>query len=238
MIKIILYLVIMPFVIIGCVGLKEKNVKVKSYGNLTKMMHLKKTEGVINLQKAIPPVNGYAVGAIQNGKGEITVVNSNVWLDYGKDGIGKAVNKIPPNVKAVILATVKVSKWQTVKIEKTLTKEELYKFIIEKARQDGLDINAPFPFLLEGYFKLSIHVIDGLNSNPDVHTLYKHITDLRYNQKAVVIGFYSAGTQGVFTHPGKSWHLHAVIEKDDIGAHVNDLTVQKNTILKLPVVNN
>ena len=40
---------------------------VKSYGHFKKMMHMKKTEGVVDIQKAIPPVNGYGVGAIQKG---------------------------------------------------------------------------------------------------------------------------------------------------------------------------
>jgi hypothetical protein len=125
------------------------NYNMQNHGHFKKMMHKKKTEGVVNLQKAIPSVNGYAVGAIQQGLGEITVIDSKIWLDYGKDGIGNSVNSAPADEKAVLLVTSQVEKWRKIRIESPLSKERLYKFILEQAEQHGLDVNAPFPFLFE-----------------------------------------------------------------------------------------
>ncbi|HID02004.1 MAG TPA: hypothetical protein EYP18_02150 [Desulfobacterales bacterium] len=96
---------------------------------------MKKTEGIVNIQKAIPPVNGYAIGAIQKGLGEITVLNSEVWLDYGKDGIGHSVHSIPANEKAVLLVTSQVEKWQKIGVHDKLSREQLFTFILEKAKQ-------------------------------------------------------------------------------------------------------
>ena len=217
------------------------NFSVKSYGHFKKMMHMKKTEGVVNIQKAIPPVNGYAVGAIQKGLGEITVIDSKVWLDYGKDGIGHSVNSTPANEKAALLVTSQVEKWREIRVENQLSRERLFKFILDKAEQYGLDVNAPFPFILEGSFdNLLLHVINGQHSNSGGHRkeghLLKQIKEERNKQKAIVIGFYSANTQGVYTHPGESWHLHAVIKDENIGAHVDDISVLNGSILKLPSV--
>lgn len=230
-------------VAITCMNVNAKNVYIQNYGHYKKMMHMKKTKGVIKLQKAIPTVNSYAVGAIQQGIGEITVIDGKVWLDYGKDGIGNSLNTIPSDEQAVLLATSQVKKWQNVKIKKALPKEELFKAILEKAKEYGLNVNAPFPFLLEGSFNtLIIHVINGQDPEFKGHggsaKLFRQIKEERKNQKATVVGFYSASNQGVYTHPGESWHLHAVIRNENIGAHVDGVSTNENIILKLPLDNN
>jgi len=235
------FIVAALFVVGACANVGS--LTVQSYGHFKKMMHMKKTKGVVNLQKAIPSVNGYAVGAIQQGLGEITVIDSKVWLDYGKDGLGNASNNIPADEQAVLLATSQVENWQTIKVNNTFSKKKLFEFIFKKAKQHGLDVNAPFPFLLEGNFdKLTLHVINGQNPEFQGHggkvTLFRQIKEERNNQMATVVGFYSAGNQGVYTHPGESWHLHAVIRDENIGAHVDDISAKKNVILKLPLINN
>ena len=59
-------------------------VEVKSYGHYKKMIHMKNTDGVVGLKMAIPKHNSYAVGAIQDGAGEITVLNGKIYLDTVK----------------------------------------------------------------------------------------------------------------------------------------------------------
>lgn len=213
---------------------------VKSHGHFKKMVHMKKSEGVVNLQKAIPSADAYGVGAIQQGTGEITVINGEVWLDYGKDGFGKSVKSVPAEEQAVLLVTSQVAGWQEIPVQATFTRKELYNFIQAQAGQHGLDVDAPFPFLLEGKFdNLSLHVINGRNPKFGGHGekghFFKQVAEVRNNQQALVVGFYSAATQGVYTHPGESWHLHAVIKDENIGAHVDDITLLKGSTLKLPV---
>ena len=213
--------------------------KIASFGNYKKMIHSKNTEGVVNLNAAIPALNSYAVGAIQQGLGEITIIDGKVWLDYGKDGIGNSLNSIPADEKAVLLATSQVEEWQSSKIEQALSQAELFQVILEKAEEIGMNKNEPFPFLLEGNFNdLIIHVINGENPNFDGHggkaKLLKQTKEDRKNQNATIIGFYSANNQGVYTHPGESWHLHAVLVDENIGAHVDGISTNKNVVLKLP----
>ncbi|MCK5810301.1 MAG: acetolactate decarboxylase, partial [Cocleimonas sp.] len=216
-------------------------IEIKSYGHYKKMIHMKNTDGVIGLQKAIPTKNSYAVGAIQKGVGEITVLNGKVYLDYGKDGIGNALNKIPEHEKAVLLATTTVEKWQSINFSSPMAKKDLFKTILIKAKKHGLDVDKPFPFLLEGGFKeLKIHVINGQNSKFEGHggkeKMFQMATEIRNHQKAIVVGFYSASNQGVYTHPNESWHLHTIIEEKNVSAHVDDLHTGHNLTLKLPVV--
>ncbi|MCK5918931.1 MAG: acetolactate decarboxylase, partial [Cocleimonas sp.] len=218
-----------------------ETIEIKSYGHYKKMIHMKNTDGVIGLQKAIPAKNSYAVGAIQKGVGEITVLNGKVYLDYGKDGIGNALNKIPEDEKAVLLATTTVEKWQSINFSSPMAKEDLFKVILTNAKEHGLDVDKPFPFLLEGGFKeLKIHVINGQNPKFEGHggkeKMFQMATETRNHQKATVVGFYSASNQGVYTHPNESWHLHAIIEEKNVSAHVDDLHTGHSLTLKLPVV--
>jgi hypothetical protein len=40
----------------------------------------------------------------------------------------------------------------------------------------------------------------------------------------------------VFTHPGDSWHLHVLFSDEKKAGHVDEIVVQKDTVLKLPVL--
>jgi len=231
------------YLLLGLSSVIAEEIKVQSYGHYKKMIHMEDTAGVVGLKQAIAAENSYAVGAIQDGKGEITILNGKVYLDYGKDGIGGSLNKIPLDEKAVLLATAKVDKWKSVKISTPLPKEQLFEVILAKAKEHGLNIEKPFPFLLEGFFKeLKIHVINGQNPKFQGHggkeKLFNMALEIKVRQAATVVGFYSASNQGVYTHPGESWHLHAVIDEQNIGAHVDDLHTGHVMTLKIPVVEN
>ena len=220
------------------VNANANNTEIQSFGHYKKMIHKQMTTGVVNLQKTIPSANAYAVGATHKGLGEITIIDSKVWLDYGNDGLGNSSNIIPSDEQATLLALSVVKEWQTIEMPNGLSKLALFDTILKQAKENGLDVNHPFPFQLEGEFnQLSLHVIDGKNPKFEGHGnkqgFFIKALEERHNQLATVIGFYSADTQGVYTHPGESWHLHAVIRDENIGAHVDDISTNHVT-LKLP----
>jgi len=101
------------------------DVKVEHYGHFKKMIHTKNIEGVVDLLTiSFSLKNRYAVGAIEHGKGEITIIDGNVWLDYGEVGIGKSINSIPSQEKSVLLASSKVNFWQTFHLSRDLTQHK------------------------------------------------------------------------------------------------------------------
>lgn len=218
-----------------------ESANIQSYGHFQRMINMKKPDGVVELNKAIPSENFYAVGALQNGSGEITVLNGKPYLDYGSDGIGNAKNEIPSDEKAVLLVTAKVKQWVAIEIPDFLSQQDLFETILSKAKEQGLDTNKPFPFLLEGNFKeLKVHVINGQNPKFEGHGskqhLFNKIAEVKQHQPATVIGFYSAMNQGVYTYPDESWHLHAVIEESNAGVHVDAIHTGGKVTLKLPQI--
>lgn len=114
----------------------------------------------------------------------------------------------------------------------------LHKYILQQAKAQGLDTEAPFPFMLEGnYFDLDWHVLNGPSARGGGHNtggFLNKINEHRAQTGGRVIGFYSARSQGVFTHPGESWHLHIVFEKEGKAGHIDAISVRKGSLLKLP----
>lgn len=222
-----------------CTNASAAEISVKNYGHFKKMVHMNKTAGVVDLASAVTSEHSYAIGAIEQGRGEITIVDGDVWLDYGNDGIGNSLNAIPTGEQAVILVAAQVNRWQRSTISKPLLKHDLFKAILARAAKAGVDVKKPFPFLLEGSFsRLRIHVINGTNPKFGGHggkeKFYKQDIQKRNIQSATIVGFYSAGNQGMYTHPGTSWHMHAVIKDENIGAHVDDIATNEGVTLKLP----
>ncbi len=217
----------------------------KYYGNFKKMVHMKKVDGIVDLKTALDGKHVYAVGAIKNAEGEITVRDGKVWLSYGRDGLDKPVHEIPSGEQAALLVTAEVEKWKEIAIPKDMDEPELYSFILAEAKKAGLDTNKPFPFLINGSVQNIVwHVINGTNEL-NMHRMHIHgygensllekLVEKREAVTALLIGFYSANIQGVFTHPGESWHTHVIIKDENKAGHVEKFGVGKDSVLKLPV---
>ncbi len=217
------------------------------YGSFQKMMHMvhmKKVVGVVDLKTALSGPHTYAVGAIKGGNGEITVIDSEVWLAYGRKALNRVVRAIPGGEEASLVVTAQVREWQEIAVPKKMSESELHQFIVEQAEKSGLNTKRPFPFLVEGEFQdLKWHVINGLNPEFTGHFRghggqppFVQLKEYRKQTSGIVIGFYSANVQGVFTHPGESWHLHILIRDKERTGHVDKVVVGNGAVLKLPEI--
>ena len=230
-------------IILGLAGLTSAEASgpfgLTHYGHFKKMVHMGKTEGVVKLQEALDLPHVYAVGAIAQGAGEITVIDSRVWLDYGAEGLGNSIKTIPTDEEAVLLVRTQVEDWYPVKVPEDMSIQTLHVFILSEAEAHGLDPEEPFPFLLEGnFYDVDWHVVNGKRvpaAGQKHFPPFNKLTDHRDQAEGTVIGFYSAANQGVYTHPGESWHLHIVFDTEDEAGHLDSLTVKEGTLLKLPV---
>ena len=237
------HLLITVVIILGLVGLTSAQssapFSLTHFGHFKKMMHSRNVDGVVNLQEALDVPHVFAVGATAGGTGEITVIDNKVWLDYGADGLGNAEREVTAGEKAVLLVRAQVEEWQEVKITEDMSASAMHVFILDQAESHNVDITAPFPFLLEGnFYDLDWHVVNGLKSSPGGHKqggIFNKVKEHRDKTGGTVIGFYSAASQGVFTHPGELWHLHIVFEKEEKAGHLDEVSVKQGTLLKLPV---
>lgn len=195
-------------------------------------------EGVVDLERALSAPHVYALGIIKNAEGEIMVLDGEAWLNYGKDGISKTVTNIKKGEKASLLLTACVEKWQTIVIPADMSENDLYIFVIEQARKSGLNVKAPFPFLVEGKIKKLVwDVLDGADTDmarKSNQLFLRKLVGYRDEAPAVLLGFYPAELQSEFDYPGELWHIHVLFKDDNNTGHLNAFLVVKGSKLELP----
>ncbi|MFZ6050562.1 acetolactate decarboxylase [Halocola ammonii] len=206
-------------------------------GALMNFMHKGDLSAKVDLD-SLQPKHLYALGALENLKGEILVMNGNVMTSRVNEG-SMAVDKSMDH-KAALLVYSHVKKWQEVsKTESFTNGSELEKWILEKAKNHGIDTEKPFPFLLKGKAeKLSWHVIDWPEGDTE-HTHEKHVSSglnrNLENADVSVLGFYSKNHKGVFTHHSSNVHMHMSSIEENLAGHVDNLNPGDEMTLLLPV---
>lgn len=214
------------------------SVTVRYYGNFKKMIQENYVEGVVELERALSIPHVYAVGIIKNAEGEITILDGEAWVNYGKDGISKTSSQIRKGEKASLLLTAGVEKWQTIVIPADMSENELHAFVLDQARKSGLNVKTPFPFLIEGKIrKIVWDVLDGADTDSarkSNQLFLRKLVGYREEAPVVLLGFYPAELQNEFDYPGELWHIHVLFKDDNNTGHVNAFSVVKGARLQLP----
>ncbi len=223
---------------IGCEVVKESpSFEVKHAGALRDVMQKGDITAKITLSEIENLPHVYALGAVENLKGEIFVFDGKPFVASVKD----SVLKIDKNFsgKANLLVYAQVEQWQKVNIPPEIgSVKALEAFVQEKAAELGLDVEAPFPFLLRGEAaRIEWHVIDWPEGDVE-HTHAKHKTSglngVLENDAFDIVGFYSNKHHGVFTHHSTNIHLHFKNSDDTVSGHVDDLALDGRLVLYLP----
>lgn len=178
----------------------------------------------------------YALGAVENLKGEIQIFDSKPYNSVIMDSSINIQDSYA--IKAALFVYAEVEKWNEFNIDDITTKEDLEKIIFETAKSKGINIEEPFPFLLEGKVAiLDWHVINWKKGDT-IHTHQKHKTSglngLLKNSNVEIIGFYSTKHKAIFTHHTTNMHMHFKTDDSKIAGHVDDLLLEDELILKLP----
>ena len=212
----------------------DKKITVRHAGALKTIMS-GNIEPVISLDSLRNKKNLYALGAVESLKGEIQIFDSEPHNSSVVDGNINLQDSY--NIKASLLVYAEVEEWEEFIITGS-TKEELEQSIFETAKSNGLNIEQPFPFLLDGLVtSLDWHVIDWPEGDT-VHSHEKHkqsgISGNLTNREVMIIGFYSSKHKAVFTHHTTNIHMHFKTYDNSIAGHVDDLITHATITLKLP----
>ena len=157
------YLILFIF-ITSCNPKSTPSFKVDYKGALKNMMHKGDLSAKISLSE-INEINYlYALGAIEELKGEILVLNSNVFVTSVTtlDTIKTMLIDTTFNKKASLLVYASVEEWISINIPNTIiTYEDFEVFVEETASLKGINPDEPFPFMIEGVVKsFDWHIID------------------------------------------------------------------------------
>jgi len=198
--------------------------EVKYFGTLKNMMH----KGDISAQTDLIDLEStehlYAIGALENLKGEIQIIDGESFNTLVLDSaisFDKSFDK-----KATLLVYATVEKWNTLEIPNEIgTYEELENHIASIAKQNGINVNKPFPFMIEGTAKsIDWHVINWKDGDTE-HSHEKHVNSGLHgtieNRDVELLGFYSDSHHAIFTHHTTNMHIHVKTIDNEIAGHLD-----------------
>jgi acetolactate decarboxylase len=219
-------------------AMARQTLQVEHYGALRAIMHQGDLSAQAEMSDFIEISNFYALGALENLKGEIQIFNG---ADFSTRADNDQVNFTEPfNDRAALLVTAVVDEWMELPIDNVDDYSGLQQIVEEKAQTHGIDMSEPFPFLVEGTFEqLRWHVIDWPEGDTE-HTHEKHQTTgphgVLSNEPVTLLGFWSDSHHGVFTHHAANIHIHFKTSDQSLAGHVDDLKSGTEITLKLPVM--
>ena len=222
--------------IISCQTSKEESYKVEYEGALKKIM-ANDISAKVDLSDFKNTKNFYALGAVEELKGEIQIFNSRPYItSVGKNSlnIDKTFTK-----KATLLVYATVENWESIAIpDNIISYEHLENFIKKAADEKGINTEEPFPFLLEGVIgSFDWHVINWKEGDT-IHSHKKHKSTGMHGtmnaKEVVMLGFYSNSHHAIFTHHTTNMHIHVKTDGNGVGGHVDGLFLENGMILKLP----
>ena len=234
------YITVLVFFTIAFLSCRDKESKtlstvVKHSGALRTIMS-GNIQPVISLDTLSKMKNLYALGAVDNLKGEIQIFDSQPSNSFVVDSSLQIKDSY--NLKASLLVYAEIKAWESFEIKNCVTKSDLEEQIFKIATEYNIDTNKPFPFLLEGNVKsLDWHVINWKDGDT-IHNHKKHkesgLNGTLQNKDVEIIGFYSTKHKAIFTHHTTNIHMHFKTEDDAIAGHIDDLLLNNSITLKLP----
>ena len=235
--QIILYLLFLQ--LFSCVT-SNNEYKVAYKGALKDIMHKGDISAKINLSFFEEKNHFYALGAIEDLKGEIQIFNSKPFNTIVIDNT--LTFDYSFKNKATLLVYASVEKWNKIIIPENIsTYTKFEEYIENTARINHINTDEPFPFLIEGTAQsFNWHVIDWKDDDMH-HTHEKHKTSGLYgtinNSQVEMLGFYSNAHHTIFTHHTTNMHIHVKTADGEVAGHVDDMILGKEMILKLPAIN-
>jgi alpha-acetolactate decarboxylase len=214
--------------------------EVRTFGALRAIMHEGDRGSHVALGALVPGPHTFAVGALSGLRGEVTVIDDEVFRAYPADSAsGARVERGAGGEEATLLVVTRVRRWREVASPADVPFRELDRFVEETAKANGLDVEAPFPVRIEGELRgLRWHVVDGRrvpeNGSHDDH-VRTAVTGAADRMRARLVGFFSKKHQGVFTHMGSSTHFHVVSDDARATGHVDEVSIPRGARVLLPI---
>lgn len=217
---------------------------VRWFGALHAIMHEGQVQGAVRLSDVVPGPHAWGLGALEGLRGEVTVMDDVAWLALplpeGRADVRRAdLAGGDHEQQAALLVVASVAQWSELPVESDVPAEGLDGFLGEQLRAHGFPLTEPTPVRIEGPVALiRWHVVDGSKLQPGAtHADHARtaVAGQLTNTEAKLVGFFSEGHQGVFTHAGSASHFHVVARADTpVSGHVDRLALARGSRLFLP----
>lgn len=207
---------------------------VRCHGSLRAMMHEGRISATISLGDLLPDPHLYALGALEDLAGEITVIAGEVWISMPGDGPDGVVTERGSQSErgAALLVETRVGAWFGVRSESSLQLEDLADLALASDAE-----GSAVPFVLEGRATIEGHVVDGSKLEPGADHAAHRRAGIRLEaerEPILALGFASHSHEGVFTHRGERVHVHAVLPERGVSVHVDSMHLEPGARILLP----
>ena len=190
--------------------------EVSQHGGMRDALRMGNTQPRISFAEVASKPHAYAVGALPNLDGEITIFDGTVYTSTTQDGTTAITVAADEKYDAATLLTLThVESWQDCMLP---SNHPLEKSIELAAIIQGIDTETPFPFFITGSTNdFHMHVINGFCpvANPNLAAKFQPWRLVGSQSTPItVVGFYAKNQEGVMTHHGSNLHIHGIIDQD------------------------
>jgi len=219
--------------------------EVETFGSVAQLVRDRDVSGKVDLASVTRVPHAYALGSLEDLRGEITIVDGTVWLSYPPARPGAAVRVETAagasEAAAFLVATHADERadWTAIDLPDGLASREAAARLARWARERGLE-GRPVPFRLDGAFSsLTLAIVDGrlLPAGPGTEESMKKAQSIETHARArgTLVGFcWFAPGGSTFTHPGQPCHVHAVLPEERATGHAQDFVVAPGAKLWMP----
>lgn len=180
-------------------------------------------DGKIRLDTITDREGLYGLGPLSFLQGEILISNGQTYVSRVTSDSTMSVDHIPA-AAAPFFVYANVREWKETALPDSIRSiEALEKFIDQKTR----DFKRPFAFKLMGKVNQAKIHIQNLPSGTSVSSPQEaHQGQVNYtvkNEVCEIIGFFSTGHQGIFTHHDSYLHMHLITEDQSKMGHLDEV---------------
>lgn len=214
---------------------------VQAWGNFKQMAHTGNTAGVVKLSALDGTKGTYGVGALAGMRGEILQWDGRLLVSRGHSTKGET-STANAGDEAVLFVQARVGAWQEVPVTADMTQQQFEAFVVESAKNAGLESDKAFPFALRGNTtNLVWHVVtgtpQGAHHGSGTHQ-QGHAQSRVFKASSAagtLLGFYTGvSLEGIASHPGERFHVHYANPDFSTSGHVDGYHVAKGATLLLP----
>lgn len=212
--------------------------EVRHFGALRQIMHEGRTEATVRIAEVVPGPHAFALGALSELRGEVTVLGDKIWVAYPRDDGTAEVRTDLSDEAATLLVVAKVPRWRELEVTADVAAEQVDAEIERLARSAGIDTSSPFPLRVKGpLVDLRWHVVDGSKLAPgSSHEDHARtaVSGVEARVEGELVGFFSKSHAGVFTHHDSNTHFHVVLAERPLTGHVDKVSLARGARVLLP----
>jgi acetolactate decarboxylase len=207
---------------------------VKYAGAMRNVRENHDTTNHIYLDTINPHRRLFGLGPLQGMSGEILIIDGR---PYASKMNSKGRNRVRQtfDVHSPYFVYAHVKAWDPVELpeDSILDNQKLGIYLEKLAKQQGIDPEKPFPFMIRGDFRKMVYHISYLPKRKKKHVPPESFTV--ENADVIIVGFFSKYHQGIFTEPGSNVVMSFMTTTASAIGQIDQLTLKgKRVQLLLP----